>query len=114
MSRFRAATLSGLALWLVGVTMILSFNYWKFSFSILGQEKTLGLLDIMLIITTNLMLPASGILFAVFAGWVLTTHMTHEAMAMRSPCSYDIWLWLTRLAVPAGVLLIVFNMRLFI
>jgi NSS family neurotransmitter:Na+ symporter len=113
-TRFRAAMLSGIVLWQIGVVMILSFNYWKFSFSILGQEKALGLLDITLIITSNLMLPACGILFAVFAGWALTTHMTREAMAMRSPCAYDIWLWLTRLAVPAGLLLILFNMRLFI
>jgi NSS family neurotransmitter:Na+ symporter len=113
-SRSRAVLYCGVALWLLGLMMILSFNYWKFSFSVLGQAKSLGLLDIMVIMTSNIMLPVTAILSSLFAGWALTSPVTQEAMALRSPCTYDIWLWLVRVVVPISLLLVLFNMRLFL
>ncbi len=113
-SRARAVLYCGGVLWLLGLMMILSFNYWKFSFSVLGQTKSLGLLDILVILTSNVMLPITAILSSLFAGWALTSAMTQEAMALRSPCTYDIWLWLVRVVVPLSLLLVLFNMRLFL
>ncbi len=113
-SRARAALYCGALLWLLGLMMILSFNYWKFSFSVLGQTKSLGLLDILVILTSNIMLPISAILSSLFAGWALSSSLTQEAMALRSPCTYDIWLWSVRVLVPLCLLLVLFNMRLFL
>lgn len=113
-SRVRAVLYCGGVLWLLGLMMILSFNNWKFSFSVLGQTKSLGLLDILVILTSNIMLPITAILSSLFAGWALTSPLTQEAMALRSPCTYDIWLWLVRVVVPLGLLLVLFNMRLFL
>lgn len=113
-SRRRAVFYCGGALWLLGLMMILSLNYWKFSFSVLGQPKSLGLLDMLVILTSNIMLPVTAILSSLFVGWALTVSVTQEAMALRSPCTYDIWLWTVRLVVPATLLLVLFNMRLFL
>ena len=99
---------------MLGLLMILSFNYWKFSFSVLGQTKSLGLLDMLVILTSNIMLPITAILSSLFVGWALTSAVTQEAMALRSPCTYDIWLWLVRVVVPLSLLLVLFNMRLFL
>ena len=112
--RTRAVLYCGAMLWLLGLMMILSFNYWKFSFSVLGQAKSLGLLDILVILTSNIMLPITAILSSLFAGWALSSVLTQEAMALRSPCTYDIWLWSVRVVVPLCLLLVLFNMRLFL
>lgn len=113
-SRVRAVLYCGAILWLLGLMMILSFSYWKFSFSVLGQTKSFGLLDILVILTSNIMLPITAILSALFAGWALSSSLTQEAMALRSPCTYDIWLWSARVVVPLCLLLVLFNMRLFL
>jgi NSS family neurotransmitter:Na+ symporter len=112
--RWRAAFYCGALLWALGVAMILSLNYWKFTFSLLGVVKTLGLFDIVVILTSNILLPVTSLACAVFAGWVLSMHMTREAMALRSPCTYDIWLWTLRLGVPAALLVVLLNTRLFL
>ena len=80
----------------------------------LGQAKSLGLLDILVILTSNIMLPITAILSSLFAGWALSSVLTQEAMALRSPCTYDIWLWSVRVVVPLCLLLVLFNMRLFL
>jgi len=112
MSRFRATIVSGTCAWLLGIVTILSFNQWKFSFRLLGVTKLLGLFDVLQVLTSSFMMPMIGMLSALFSAWVLTTVMTREALAMRSPCTYDAWLWLTRLAVPAWLLIVFFNMRI--
>lgn len=114
MTRFRASVYSGMAAWLLGMVMILSFNRWKFSFNVLGVKKTLGMFDVTEVLTSSLMMPVIGVLAALFCAWALSKVMTREALAMRSPCTYDAWLWLTRLAVPLWVLIVFANMRLFL
>ena len=114
LSRTRAVLMCGAVLWTLGLMFILSFSYWKFGFSILGETKSFGMFDVLSILATNMMLPISAILSAIFVGWALTSHLTRASMALRSPCTYDIWLWLVRVGVPVWLLLVLFNMRLFL
>ena len=114
LSRARAALMCGAVLWLLGLMLILSFSYWKFAFSLWGQTKSFGMFDVFSVLTTNMVLPVTAVLSAVFVGWVLTSHLTRTSMALRSPCTYDIWLWLVRVGVPAGLLLVLLNGRLFL
>ena len=113
-SRTRAALMCGALLWLLGLMLILSFGYWKFAFSIFGEIKSFGMFDVFSILTTNMLLPITAILSAIFAGWALTSSMTRASMALRSPCTYDIWLWLVRVGVPLWLLVVLFNARLFV
>ena len=39
MTRVKAAAISGLAAWLLGVGTVLSFSHWSFDFTIFGQQK---------------------------------------------------------------------------
>ena len=114
LSRTRAVLICGAVLWLLGLMLILSFSYWKFSFSVFGESKSFGMFDVLSILTTNMVLPISAIFSALFVGWALTSHMTRASMALRSPCTYDIWLWLVRVGVPVWLLVILFNTRLFL
>ncbi|MHB8454194.1 MAG: sodium-dependent transporter [Acidiferrobacterales bacterium] len=113
MNRARASIVTGLCAWFLGIITILSFNQWKFSFQLFGITKSLGLFDVMEVLTSSFLMPVTGMLAAIFSAWVLSTVMTRETLAMRSQCTYDAWLWLTRLAVPAWLLIVFFNMRIF-
>jgi NSS family neurotransmitter:Na+ symporter len=62
-SRVRAAMLSGIAVWLLGIACLLSLNAWS-GFTVFGK----GILDLFDFVTANVMLPLGGVLIAVFAG----------------------------------------------
>lgn len=110
MSRWRAALLCGAGAWLLGLISILSFSDWAFSFKIFGTVKKLGFFDVLQILTAQVLLPLSGILVALFAGWVLKPDVTRAALALRSPCAYDAWLWSVRLAIPLLLAMVLLNL----
>jgi NSS family neurotransmitter:Na+ symporter len=110
MSLRNSAILCGLSAWAFGVVTILSFNNWAFSFKLLGVVKNLGFFDIMQVITAQLLLPVSGILIALFVGWVLKPDTTREVLHLRPSWLFPVWLWLLRLVIPALLLIVLFNL----
>lgn len=106
MKRQNAAIAAGFAAWLLGLVTVFSFNYAAFSFSFLGVEKSLGAFDVLQFVTAEVMFPFIAFLIAVFAGWVLKREVAREELAMRSPCSFDAWIWLLRLVVPPLLLVL--------
>jgi len=107
------ASVAGAA-WALGLVTLLSFNYWAFPFSVFGVEKKLGVFDLLQVATTQLLLPVGALLLALFVGWAIRSDTSREALALRSPCAYDAWIWLLRLAVPLVlVVLLVFLPKLF-
>ena len=107
--RFNAAIYCGLAVWLFGIILILSLNYWKFSFTLFGAVKKLGLLSIVQLLTANVLMPLSAVLIAVYAGWVIKRNVTRELVEFRSDCTHEIWLWSVRLVAPLLLVVILFN-----
>ena len=98
-SRAKAAVVSGLFIWALGLVSVLSLSYWRFSFEFLGIERSNGVLDIMSIATSNFLLPIIGILVAVFVGWIVN----RERSRLEIGCSklvYVIWSLSMRFAVP--------------
>ena len=114
LTRPRAVLWTGAASWLLGVIVILSVTRWAFSFSILGITRTLGLFDVLILVSSFVFLPLVGLLLAIFAGWVLRPETTREALAIESPCIHDVWLWLNRLVIPLMLVLLLFGIRLFL
>jgi SNF family Na+-dependent transporter len=45
---------------------------------------------------------------AIFAGWMLAPDQARAELNMRSPCAFDAWLWLLRIAVPPLMLVLLF------
>ena len=113
-SRARAAVWTGAAAWAIGVVCILSLNHWAFSFSFLGVTRTLGLFDILILLTSFVLLPLVGLALALFAGWVLRPEVTRDALAIQSPCMHDVWLWLNRLVIPLMLVILLFGIHLFL
>ncbi|MHB8624171.1 MAG: sodium-dependent transporter [Sulfuricaulis sp.] len=110
MNLLRSAILCGVGAWTLGVVTILSFSTWAFSFRFFGIVKNLGVFDVMQVVTAQLLLPVSGILMALFVGWVLKPEMTREALHMRSTWLHTVWLWLMRIVVPVLLLIVLFNL----
>jgi len=110
LSRARAALACGAAAWAVGVVVILSFNAWSFSFKFFGSVKKFGMFDILQILTAHLLLPLGALLLALFAGWLVRPALSREALAFRSPCSYDTWLWTVRLVAPLLLLVVIVSL----
>lgn len=108
-SRARSAVVCGLGAWLLGLVTVLSFNYWSFTFKILGAVKQLGFFDLLQIVTSAVLLPLSGLLMALFTGWLLKAELTRAEISVRSPCAYDLWLWSVRLIVPVLLFVVFFN-----
>jgi NSS family neurotransmitter:Na+ symporter len=114
LTRARAAVWTGAAAWAIGVVCILSLDYWAFSFSFLGSTRTLGLFDVLIIVTSFVLLPLVGLALALFAGWVLRPETTRNALVIDSPCVHDVWLWLNRLVIPVLLVVLFFAVRLFL
>jgi NSS family neurotransmitter:Na+ symporter len=103
LGRKAAALLVGVLAWIFGMASVFSFNVWS--------EVSIGGRDIMSAIehvANNIMMPLGGMLIAVFAGWVLSSKITHEELDKKMPdWAFTAWLWLVRVITPALILLVV-------
>ncbi|WP_461576613.1 sodium-dependent transporter [Sulfuricaulis sp.] len=109
MSLRRSAILCGIGAWTLGVITIFSFHSWAFSFRLFGEVKKLGFFDILQVLTAQGLLPLSGILIALFAGWVMKPDAMREALRLRTPWVFSTWLWLMRVVIPLLMLIVLLN-----
>ena len=108
MSLRRSALLCGAGAWALGVVTILSFNTWAFSFKFSGIVKKLGFFDVMQVLTAQLLLPLTGILIALFAGWRMKPDTMREALHLRPSWLYFAWIWSLRIVIPVLLLIVLF------
>ena len=103
--RFRTAAIAGAFIWLAGFSCVLSFN-------ILSQFKPLSFIplyrgrDLFSIIeftVSNIMLPLTALLVALFAGWVMSSALLREEMGLRGDRVFQTWRFLVRWLAPVGV-----------
>lgn len=101
LKRLYAAALLGFIIWLMGLASLLSFNHWS-------EIKlfSMGIFDFLDFITANIMLPLSGLLIAVYSGWVLTQRMTRDELALGSARAYSAWSLAIRFVAPVAVAVI--------
>jgi NSS family neurotransmitter:Na+ symporter len=101
LKRLYAAALLGFIIWLMGLASLLSFNHWS-------EIKlfSMGIFDFLDFITANIMLPLSGLLIAVYSGWVLTQRMTRDELALGSARAYSAWSLVIRFVAPVAVAVI--------
>ena len=103
--RFTMSVVSGSVIWLVGLTAVLSFNVIKdfkpLSFIPLYAGK--GMFNIIEFTVSNIMLPLTALLIAVFAGWVMSAKLIREEMGIRNEKAFQVWRLLTRYIAPIGV-----------
>ncbi|GAB3104729.1 sodium-dependent transporter [Aestuariicella hydrocarbonica] len=94
-----------LALWLLGLATVFSFNIWSdvkpLSMFEFFKHKTI--FDLIDYLVSNLLMPVGGILVAVLAGWSLSRDVVREELNLRSDTMFKIWHFLVRFIVPLFV-----------
>jgi len=101
--RLHSAIAVGVATWSLGVLAALSFN-------LLGDvtlfgKNVFGLLEFT---TANILLPAGGMLIAIFAAWRMPRADSAEELGL-SGWRYRLWWWLAAIVAPLVVALVFLN-----
>ncbi|NOZ52753.1 MAG: sodium-dependent transporter [Gammaproteobacteria bacterium] len=105
-TRIKAALITGISTWLLGIITVFSFNDWRFSFYFAGEKKTNGMFDVIDILTANIMLPLGGLFIAIFAAWVMRQQTSMDELGMGQGARYQLWKFLVRFVTPVGVTMI--------
>ncbi len=82
-SRLLISILAGLLVWSVGLGSALSSNvlsdFYPLNFGPFAEQTIFGMLDVL---TGNIMLPLSGLLIAIFGGWVVSQPLMQEELGL--------------------------------
>ena len=103
-SRGKSAIIIGFLIWILGFLSIFSFNilshftFWKGT-----------LFDNFDYLASNIMLPLSGLLFTIFASWVMKKKHSSEELSDASTTIYELWRFSARYIAPIGVILVFLN-----
>ena len=103
-SRSKSAFIIGILIWLLGFLSIFSFNvlsevtFWKGT-----------LFDNFDYIASNIMLPLSGLLFTIFASWVMKSKHSMDELSDIPVNIYILWRFSARYIAPIGVILVFLN-----
>lgn len=100
MSRKHASILIGLICWILGLFALLSFNVWE-DLRLFGEFT---IFNAMADFTTNIILPIGGILFTLFAGWVVSSKEAKRGLLMENDFLFKIWQVLVRFIAPIGII----------
>ncbi len=105
-SRIYAAVWAGLAVWLLGIGTVLSFNV------ISGEEYQLfglSFFELLDYLTANIMLPLGGLLIALFAGWQMRRQSSLNELKVGDGPGFQLWYFLIRYVTPFAVGLVFLN-----
>ena len=106
-SRAFSALLAGLAIWLLGIGTVLSFNHWSavhpLAFIPAFAGKTV--FDLLDFLVSNLMMPLGGLAIALFAGWAMKPKGLDQAIGLRGPL-HRAFMFVLRFLTPAGITLV--------
>lgn len=100
--------LVGLAIWLVGLASVFSFNIWR-GFTPLDMFEPFAgktLFDIFEYVTVNIMMPLNGVLIAVFAGWFMSKAAVLDELAVSDSKLFSGLRFLLRYVAPVAIVAI--------
>lgn len=102
MNRQVATLLFSVLGWLLGMGTVFSFNRWS------GEEYQLfgmTVFELLDFVTANIMLPLSGLLIAIFAGWVMKRSVVYKELNL-SLVRFNLWRALCRVIAPVCVFVV--------
>ncbi|HQS44357.1 MAG: sodium-dependent transporter, partial [Methylotenera sp. 24-45-7] len=85
-SRKLAATALGLLIWLLGISVVLSFNDWQHIKIIFG----LNIFETLDKLTSTILLPLGGLLMAIFAGYFMRKEHVQEELSLSNR-AFKLW-----------------------
>ncbi|KPQ20284.1 MAG: neurotransmitter:Na+ symporter, NSS family [Halomonas sp. HL-93] len=100
LSRITATLVSGVAVWLLGVAALLSFNLWS-EFLVFG----LNIFDLLDTFTAKILLPLTGLGAIVFVAWCLERKSVEQELAL-SATGTSVWNIVARFIAPIGVIVV--------
>lgn len=106
--RKRAAWLSGIFVFIIGIPSALSFG-------VLGNFKPIfnkTIFDLADYFVSNIALPGGALLIALFVGLKIPKHVLKEELLRSSSMStklFTLWYWSIRFIVPVGILIVFLN-----
>lgn len=100
-----ASIMIGALAWGLGFITLFSFNVWD-QFTVFNRWS---LFTVMTDLPTNIFLPIGGLLFSLFAGWVLPKALTKMEINIASPWLYSIWLVSVRYIAPIAIVIILIS-----
>lgn len=95
--RVNANLLVVLVAWILGIGSVFSFNIW--------QNSTIfnfTFFDFLDFLTSNIMLPITGLLIAIFVGYVMSNKIINEQIGFQSSIK-SIWMFLLKFIAPCAV-----------
>ena len=104
-SRTRGTWYVAVAAWLIGILCALSFSSLA-DFTPVGGMTIYGILDYL---TSSVMMPVTGLLVAVFAGWVVSAGAAAEELQIGKPQLFRAWRFLVRFIIPVTIAVILVN-----
>lgn len=99
--RPKAALLTGLVAWAVGLLSVLSFNKLA-NFKLIPGKNIFDSLDFL---TTNIMLPMTGLMVALFVGWIMKKEYSRDELE-AGPTLHKLWITCVRYITPILVLVV--------
>ncbi|MFQ5535321.1 MAG: sodium-dependent transporter [Sphingomonadales bacterium] len=104
-SRRRMAVVTGVAVWVVGLASVFSFNIWAdfrpIPFvGVLADKTIFGVLEYLV---ANVLIPVGGILIAVFAGWLIKREAALDELGLVDGIFFRTWRFLLRFVTPTIV-----------
>ena len=110
-TRKKSAVISGLIIWVIGFLSVLSLNELQ-SFHPLALVGISGtFFDLFDYLTTNIMLPVTGLLIALFVGWVIPEAISlEELQALRKHRWFRGWMIMMRYGVTVVLCLVFYNL----
>jgi NSS family neurotransmitter:Na+ symporter len=109
--RKAAAFFVCLSIFILGMGTVFSFNLWSEWRPLASLERfaDFGYFEILEYLTSNIMMPLSGLLLAVFVGWLVKPEMISAELQMKNPALFRIWFWLLRWVAPISIALILYS-----
>ena len=89
----------GVAVWLLGVAVVLSFNEWK-EFKIVFN---LNIFDVLDKLTSTILLPLGGLLMAIFAGYVMNKSHVQDELNLNNSL-FKLWRVANNFIAPIAIL----------
>ena len=100
-NRFTANLLLGLLAWVFGLGTVLSFNDWS-EYTFAGMTFFAGI-DFL---TSRIMLPLTGLLIAIFVGWILVPTVSRDELKGDNSRAWPVWYWVLRYICPPAIAIV--------
>jgi NSS family neurotransmitter:Na+ symporter len=105
LSRGKAAALTAVAAWVLGLGSVFSFNHWA-GWHPLGMltafhDKTF--FDTIDFIASNVLLPVGAVATSVLVGWKLSRRIVDEELSETTPLAARLCVWLLRYVCPIAI-----------